>query len=170
MVVPNDLQQIAARVRPVTAAKVVAVDPAKQNEPIYDLEAETQRFGPAHPVNNPGMRYVGSERADPVDGGALDEERAEKPGGLRSVDRVERLIGVDDAPEHVVSAAIAFNGLNHCFETVPRPNIVAVQECKIPAARKPDTVIYRRPNAKRWLGDNKGRESMPAGSTGGIIG
>ena len=69
MVVPNDVQQIAARIRSVTAAKVVAVDPAKQNEPIYDLEAETQRFGPAHPVDNPCMRHVGSEFADPVDGG-----------------------------------------------------------------------------------------------------
>jgi hypothetical protein len=161
MVVPNDAQQIAARVRPVTAAKVIAVDPAKQNEPIYDLEAETQSFGPAHPINNPCMRHVGSERADPVNGGALDEERTEKPGGLRSVDRIEPLIGVDDAPEHIVSAAIALNGLNHCLETVPRPNIV--QECKIPAARKPDTVIYRSANAKRRLGDDEGRESMPAG-------
>jgi hypothetical protein len=92
------------------------------------------------------------------------------PGGLRSVDRLERLIGVNDTPEHVVSAAIAFRGLNHCLETLPRPNIVAVQECKVPAARKPDTVIYRSTNAKRWLRDDEGREGMPAGSTGGIIG
>jgi hypothetical protein len=74
VVVPNDAQQIAARIRLVAAAKVVAVDSAKQNEPIYDLEAQTQHFGPAHPVDNPCMRHVGSELADPVNGGALDEE------------------------------------------------------------------------------------------------
>ena len=60
------------------------MDSAKQNELIQDLEAQTQRLGPAHPVHNPGMRHVASERTNAVNRGALDEEPTEKPGRLGS--------------------------------------------------------------------------------------
>jgi hypothetical protein len=169
MVIPNNAQQIAACIRPVTAAKVIAVDSAKQHELIHDLKAETRGFGPAHPVHDPRMRYVRSELTDALCGAAPHEERAEKPGRLWRVDRIKSLVGVDDTPEHVVDADIALHGLNHCNETVPRPNIVAVQEREIPPARKLDAVIYRGSNTESRLRGHQRRRSMFASSVGGII-
>ena len=169
MVVPNDAQQIAACRRPVTT-EVGAMDSATQYKLIQHYEAETQCHGSADPVDDPCMRDVRSELTDPLGRRTLDEERAEKPSGLWSVGRIKLLVGIDHATEHVVDVDMALSGLHHRGQTVLRPNVVAVQECKVPSAGELDTVVYRSPNTESWLRNDKWREGVLASAVGGIIG